>query len=90
MAKGSAMEKPMKEPKVTMYSAVIAQVCLLLKISNCLATFSFMVPKAARRMMSKALAMSRGMASHMLIRPRPVGAGRYRYRPKIAGIKARV
>ena len=66
----------MKEPKVTMYSAVIAQVCLLLKISNCLATFSFMVPKAARRMMSRALAMSSGIATHMLIRPRPVGAGR--------------
>ena len=28
IASGSAIEKPMKEPKVTMYSAVIDQVCL--------------------------------------------------------------
>src|SRR6185436_10148563 len=38
---GSAIEKPMKEPKVTIYSAVIDQVCVLRKISNCLLTPSF-------------------------------------------------
>jgi hypothetical protein len=36
---GSAIEKPMNEPKVTMYSSVSDQVCLLLKMANCLAMF---------------------------------------------------
>jgi hypothetical protein len=39
MDSGKAIEKPMNEPKVTMYSAVSDQVCLLPKIENCLATF---------------------------------------------------
>ena len=72
------MEKPMKLPKVTTYRAVMLQVCLLLKMANCFCTFSFIAPKAARRIISKAAAMSRGMATHMFSRPRPVGAGRYR------------
>jgi len=42
---GSAIEKPMNEPKVTMYSKVSDQVCLLRKISNCLAMFSFIVAR---------------------------------------------
>lgn len=31
-----------------------------------------------------------GIATHILIRPRPVGLGRYRYRPRMDGMKARV
>ncbi|KFB73964.1 MAG: hypothetical protein AW09_000760 [Candidatus Accumulibacter phosphatis] len=85
---GNAIEKPMNEPKVTMYSKVIDQVCLSPKILNCLATFSFIVPKAASRITSRALITSSGTATHILIRPRPVGAGRYRYRMAMAGTKA--
>jgi hypothetical protein len=66
----------MNEPKVTMYSAVIDQVCLSRKIANCLAMFSFIVPKAAIFMISSALTTSSGIATHMLIRPSPVGLGR--------------
>ena len=87
---GSAIEKPMNEPKVTMYKAVMDQVCLLLNIWNCLLTPSFMAPKAASFITSSALAMSSGIATHMLIRPSPVGLGRYRYRPRIEGTKASV
>ena len=36
--------------------------------------------------MSSALTMSSGIATHMLISPSPVGAGRYRYRPRIDGM----
>src|SRR5690606_7595468 len=87
---GSAIEKPMNEPKVTMYSAVIDQVCLSLKMANCLATFSFIGPKAASFMISSALMISSGIATHMLIRPRPVGLGRHGVRPMIDGMKASV
>ena len=45
---GSAIEKPMNEPKVTMYSKVSDQVCLLLKIANCLAMFSFIVAEGGQ------------------------------------------
>ena len=41
-------------------------------------------------LINSALTMSSGMATHMLMRPSPVGAGRYRYRPKMAGTKASV
>ena len=41
-------------------------------------TFSFMAPKAASFITSSALTMSSGIATHMLIRPNPVGAGRYK------------
>ncbi len=76
MASGSAIEKPMKEPNVTMYSAVIDQVCLLLKIANCFFTPSFISPKAASFIMPSANSTSSGMATHMLSSPRPVGLGR--------------
>ena len=61
-----------------MYSAVIDQVCLLRKIWNCLLTPSFIGPNAASFITSSALTISSGMATHMLMRPRPVGFGRYR------------
>ncbi|MNT88209.1 hypothetical protein D3C72_2287340 [compost metagenome] len=64
--------------------------CLLPKIANCFATFSFMAPKAARRIMSSARMMSSGMAIHMFRIPSPVGAGRYSQSMKMAGMKARV
>jgi len=76
MDRGRAMEKPMKLPKVTMYSAVMDQVCLSLKMANCLSMFSFMVPKAVSFITSRVLMMISGMASHMFSTPRPVGAGR--------------
>ena len=79
--KGSAIEKPMNEPKVTTYKIVIDQVCLFLKISNCLAMLPFISPKAAIFMANRVTTMIRGNATHMLSKPRPVGAGRYRYRP---------
>ncbi len=78
MASGSAIEKPMNEPKVTMYSAVSDQVCLFLKIRNCLATPSFISPKAASFIIPSARTMSSGIATHMLSSPSPVGLGRYR------------
>jgi hypothetical protein len=78
MASGSAIEKPMKEPKVTMYRAVSDQVCLLPKIANCFFTPSFISPKAASFIMPRASSTSSGMATHMLSSPRPVGLGRYR------------
>jgi hypothetical protein len=87
---GSAIEKPMNEPKVTMYSSVIDQVCLSRKIANCFLIPSFIGPNAASRMTSSAAMTSSGMATHMLIRPRPVGLGRYRYRPRMAGRNASV
>src|SRR5438094_4392473 len=90
IASGSAIENPMNEPKVTMYSAVSDQVCLFLKMANCLAMLSFIVPKAVRRITSSAATTSSGIATHMLMMPRPVGLGRYRYRPRIEGMKASV
>ena len=76
MASGRAIENPMKEPKVTIYSRVSDQVCLLLKIANCLVMPSFIVPKAVSLSTSKVLATINGMAIHMLSKPRPVGLGR--------------
>ena len=90
IASGSAIEKPMNEPKVTMYSAVIDQVCLSRKIVNCLATPSFIGPNAASFITSSARDHVQRDATHMLMRPRPVGFGRYRYRPRIEGMKASV
>ena len=65
----------MNEPKVTMYSAVIDQVCLSLKIANCLATFSFIGPKAASFITSSAPTMSSGIATHMLMQAEAGGLG---------------
>ena len=73
---GNAAEKPMNEPKVTMYSAVSDQVCLSLKIANCFFTPSFISPKAARRITVSAIRMSSGIATHMFSSPSPVGLGR--------------
>ncbi|MCY1555326.1 hypothetical protein D9M68_919780 [compost metagenome] len=73
---GSAMEKPMNEPNVTMYRMVSDHVCLLLKIANCFATLSFIAPKAVIFITIKVLTMINGMASHMLSTPKPLGAGR--------------
>ncbi len=81
MASGSAFEKPMKVPKVAMYSTVIDQVCLSRKMANCFSRFGFMSPKATSFMASSVTTMISGIAIHMLSRPSPVGAGRYRYRP---------
>ena len=90
IASGRAIEKPMKEPKVTMYRIVIDQVCLLRKMPNCWAMLSFMVPNAVSRITSSVLTTISGMASHMFSRPRPVGFGKYRYRPRPAGTKDKV
>ncbi len=65
-------------------------VCLLRKIANCLAMPSFIVPNAVSRMIVNAAITSSGIATHMLMRPSPVGFGRYRYRPRIEGMNARV
>ena len=80
----------MKDPNVTKYKAGMDQVCLLLKIANCLAMLSFMVPKAANFITNKVLLIINGMASHILSMPRPVGAGKYKYKPTIAGKNASV
>ena len=87
---GNAIEKPIKEPKVTRYNAVIDHVCLFLKIENCLAMFSFIVPKAASFIISKVDPMMSGMATHIFSSPKPVGAAKYKYKPAIAGTNARV
>ena len=73
---GNALEKPMNEPKVTMYSSVIDQVCLSRKISNCFFRFGFMSPNATSFIASSVPTMISGIAIHMLSSPSPVGLGR--------------
>jgi hypothetical protein len=66
------------------------QVCLLLKMANCLAMLPFISPMAKMRMTNRVPTMMRGRATHMLSTPRPPAlGGRYRYRPTPAVTMAR-
>ena len=51
---------------------------------------SFIVPKAVSFITINVLAMMSGITSHMLRMPKPLGAGRYKYRPTPAGTNDKV
>src|SRR5690554_807558 len=63
---GKAAEKPMNEPKVRMYSTVMDQVCLLLKMANWFLMLGLMSP-GIRRRSTTVRTMVRGKATHMLM-----------------------
>jgi hypothetical protein len=87
---GSAIEKPMNEPKVTMYSAVIDQVCLLLEDRELLGDASFIVAEGGQlHHQQRADDVQRNRHPHA-DQPSPVGAGRYSQSMKIDGTKASV
>src|SRR5690554_7755951 len=80
------MEKPMNEPKVKMYSTLIDQVCLSLKIANWRLILGLMLP-GIKRSSPRVLSIISGIAIHILRTPKPIGLGKYRYKPTTAVIK---